>query len=220
MQIVNLNTNDLKAYASNSRTHSNDQIIQIADSITRFGFTNPILVDGTSEIIAGHGRVMAAKRLELEQVPCIVLDHLTESEKRAYVIADNKLALNADWSEDLLISEINKLLADGYDVSATGFADSELDKLLGQDIEDLEDYDDDGDLPQALQLEPPREYALIMCETFDEWEKLKEVLNLTPVRRGGYKEGSAFDSVGTQRVVTASDLFDKMGVEYDHSNTE
>ncbi len=120
----------LQPYARNARTHSEAQVEQIAASIREFGFTNPILVDSADGIIAGHGRLMAAKRLELGQVPVIVLDHLSEEQRRAYILADNKLALNAGWDEALLAEELEALRADGFDLALTGFSDDELAELL------------------------------------------------------------------------------------------
>lgn len=125
----------LKPYERNARTHSDEQVEQIACSMVEFGFTQPILVDSDDGIIAGHGRLMAAKRLNLSEVPVIVLDHLTDDQRRAYVIADNKLALNAGWDEELLAAELQSLFEDGYDLSLTGFSDAELDELLEQEEE-------------------------------------------------------------------------------------
>src|SRR5271169_6886027 len=107
-------------YARNARTHSDAQVAQIAASITEFGFNNPILVDTKAGIIAGHGRLLAARKLKLTEVPVIVLDHLTETQKRAYVIADNQLALNAGWDADLLRLELVALQEENFDVSLIG----------------------------------------------------------------------------------------------------
>jgi DNA modification methylase len=117
-------------YAQNPRTHSDAQVTQIAASIAEFGFNNPILVDTKAGIIAGHGRLLAARQLQLEQVPVIVLDHLTEAQKRAYVIADNQLALNAGWDDDLLRAELAALQAEDFNVRLIGFEDEELARLL------------------------------------------------------------------------------------------
>ncbi len=119
-------------YARNPRTHSPEQVAQIAASIREFGFTNPVLVDGRAGIIAGHGRVMAARQLGLAQVPVVVLDHLTETQRRAYVIADNKLALNAGWDEELLALELQELQGDGYDLALAGLSEAEVDELLAK----------------------------------------------------------------------------------------
>src|SRR6266481_3393361 len=110
--------------ARNPRTHSDAQVAQIAASIAAFGFLNPILVDTKAGIIAGHGRLLAARKLGLTHVPVIVLDHLTEAQKRAYVIADNQLALNAGWDEELLTAELAALLQDDFDVNLLGFEDA------------------------------------------------------------------------------------------------
>lgn len=117
-------------YARNSRTHSDDQIAQIAASIKEFGFTNPVLMDGENGIIAGHGRVMAAKKLGLKEVPTIALPHLSEAQKRAYVIADNKLALNAGWDAELLKIEIGDLQSMDFDLTLLGFTEGELADML------------------------------------------------------------------------------------------
>lgn len=109
LEVQYLNTDHLIPYVNNSRTHSDEQVSQICASIKEFGFTNPILIDESDGIIAGHGRVSAAKRLGMEQVPCIRLIGLTKSQRKAYVIADNQLALNAGWNFDLLKLEIESL---------------------------------------------------------------------------------------------------------------
>ena len=113
-------------YARNSRTHSEAQVAQIAASIREFGFTNPVLIDKDGGIIAGHGRVMAARKLGIKDVPCIALGHLTAAQRKAYIIADNKLALNAGWDEELLAVEFADLKDAGFDLELTGFAAGEL----------------------------------------------------------------------------------------------
>ena len=118
-------------YANNPRTHSEAQVAQIAKSIEEFGFTNPILVDTKAGILAGHGRLRAAQKLRLTKVPVLVLDHLTETQKRAYILADNKLAENAGWNEELLAAELEALKLDEYDLALTGFSEKELEELLG-----------------------------------------------------------------------------------------
>jgi ParB-like chromosome segregation protein Spo0J len=131
MKMEQIATEKLIPYARNSRTHSEAQVAQIAGSIREFGFTNPVLIDGQDGIIAGHGRVMAARALGLAEVPCIRLGHLTDAQKRAYVIADNKLALNAGWDDEMLLLEIGELQDDGFDVGLLGFEDAEIDALMG-----------------------------------------------------------------------------------------
>src|SRR5450631_2779679 len=117
-------------YARNPRTHSDAQVAQIAASIAAFGFNNPILVDTKSGIIAGHGRLLGARKLRLKEVPVIVLDHLSETQKRAYIIADNQLALNAGWDDSMLSIELAALQEDNFDLNLVGFDDQELARLL------------------------------------------------------------------------------------------
>ena len=123
--------NDLRPYANNARTHSDEQIAQIAQSIARFGFTNPILADPENGVIAGHGRLLAAKKLGLADVPVIELRDLTHAQKAAYVIADNKLALNAGWSVEMLRLEMAQISELGEDLELTGFSEDEIAKLMG-----------------------------------------------------------------------------------------
>jgi ParB family chromosome partitioning protein len=120
----------LTPYARNSRTHSPEQVAQVAASIREFGFTNPVLIDADGGIIAGHGRVMAAQSLGMASVPCIRLAHLSAAQKRAYIIADNKLAMNAGWDDELLRIELEELGDIGFDLDLTGFEKSELDEIL------------------------------------------------------------------------------------------
>lgn len=132
--IEHLPLDALIPYARNSRTHSDAQVAQIAASMREFGFTNPVLVDASGGIIAGHGRVLAARQLGLATVPCIRLGYLTEAQRRAYVIADNKLALNAGWDEQMLMRELADLDALGADLSLTFLDDSEIDALLAIEV--------------------------------------------------------------------------------------
>jgi len=142
-------TTDLLPYAMNSRIHSDDQVAQIAASIKEFGFTNPILIDDAAGIIAGHGRLMAAKRLNLTEVPTITLAGLTEAQKKAYVIADNKLALNAGWDTEALTAELRRLQELDFDLDLIGFDSDELAQLLEPEQgEGLTDEDDVPDVPE------------------------------------------------------------------------
>tara|TARA_R110000868_G_scaffold157481_1_gene384767 strand:- start:901 stop:2067 length:1167 start_codon:yes stop_codon:yes gene_type:complete len=142
-------TNDLIPYARNSRTHSEDQVTKIASSIKEFGFLNPIIIDGENGIVAGHGRVMAAKKLGLTELPCIEASHLTEAQKRAYVIADNRLALDAGWDNDLLKIELQDLNSEGFDLSLTGFDLSEISAFLEDPTEGLTDEDAVPEAPEV-----------------------------------------------------------------------
>ena len=121
MQIVIKKLSELTPYANNARTHSAEQVEQIVASITEFGRTNPVLIDEAGSIIAGHGRVMAAQKMGMEDVPCIVLSGLTEAQRRAYILADNKLALNAGWDDELLRIELEALKDLDFDLDLTGF---------------------------------------------------------------------------------------------------
>ena len=136
-------------YARNSRTHSDEQIAQIAASIKEFGWTNPILVDGDNGIIAGHGRLSAARKLGHEEVPVIELKDLTETQRKAYIIADNRLALNAGWDNEMLTIELNDLLADGFALDLLGFDPKEIDALLEPEVvEGLTDEDAVPEIPE------------------------------------------------------------------------
>jgi DNA modification methylase len=138
---------DLIPYVNNSRKHSDEQVAQIASSIKEFGWTNPILIDGTNSIIAGHGRLMAARKLKMEEVPTIELSHLTDTQRKALVIADNKLALNADWDTTLLTIELDELLKDGFALDILGFNADELNALL--EPEQVEGLTDEDAVPEA-----------------------------------------------------------------------
>lgn len=142
MKIETIKTSALIPYARNSRSHSESQVAQIAGSIREFGFTNPVLIDAENGIIAGHGRVMAAGVLGLASVPCIRLAHLTETQKRAYIIADNKLALNAGWDEEMLALELGELKDEDFDLSLIGFDETELADILAETTEGETDPDE------------------------------------------------------------------------------
>ena len=150
MNIEQVNLDKLIPYARNSRTHSDAQVAQIAASIKEFGFTNPVLIDETGSIIAGHGRVMAARKLAITDVPSIRLTHLTEAQKKAYIIADNKLALNAGWDDEMLAVELTDLKDMGFDLDLTGFSTDEIEALLAPTgTEGLTDEDAVPEVPEA-----------------------------------------------------------------------
>lgn len=145
---------DLIPYARNARTHSDDQVARIAGSIKEFGWTNPILVDGENGIIAGHGRLAAARKLGMSEVPVIKLDGLSDVQKRAYIIADNKMALDAGWDDELLKIEFEDLKIEGYNLELTGFSEVEIGNVLNgwdSDIPEL-DSDDEPDTGSRLVL--------------------------------------------------------------------
>jgi DNA modification methylase len=147
MKIQQISVEKLIPYARNSRTHSDEQVAQIAASIKEFGWTNPILIDGESGIIAGHGRLLAARKLGMDKVPVIELAHLSDTQKRALIIADNKLALNAGWDNEMLALEFEELKLEGFDLKLTGFGDEEIDALNPEQIEGLTDEDAVPDVP-------------------------------------------------------------------------
>lgn len=152
MKIENLTLDALIPYARNSRTHSDEQVAQVAASIREFGFTNPVLIDANGGIIAGHGRVMAARKLGLADVPCIRLAHLSESQKRAYVIADNKLALNSGWDEKMLALEFKDLQAMDFDLELTGFGLGDIEELLAE-LDATPEGNTDADETPTVQAE-------------------------------------------------------------------
>jgi site-specific DNA-methyltransferase (adenine-specific) len=154
-QLETIQIDALIPYARNSRTHSDAQVAQIASSIKEFGFTNPVLIDGGGGIIAGHGRVLAARKLGMSEVPCIRLEHLTDAQKRAYVIADNRLALNSGWDTEMLKVEFADLQELGFDLELTGFDLDEIKELLAPvGTEGLTDPDDAPPLPEHPRTVP------------------------------------------------------------------
>lgn len=159
----------LKPYERNARTHSDEQVAQIAASIVEFGFTNPVLVDSNDGIIAGHGRLAAAQQLGLKSVPVVVLDHLSERQRRAYILADNQLATNAGWDPDLLRSELAELADLDFDLSLLGWSDEELADLTGA-VEELDAMPalKDGDR------EPIQQMSFILHD--DQVEIVKEAI--------------------------------------------
>jgi DNA modification methylase len=147
LKIESLSIDTFIPYIRNSRTHSDAQVAQIAASIKEFGFTNPVLIDNDGVIIAGHGRIMAARKLAMTEVPCIRLGHLTKTQIRALVIADNRLAMNAGWDNDMLAQEFKDLMEQGFDVGLTGFSEEEIDALMPLELE--EGLTDPDDAPEA-----------------------------------------------------------------------
>ena len=150
MQLVSIGK--LVPYVNNARTHSKEQITKLRSSLREFGFVNPVIIDREFNVIAGHGRILAAKEENIEQVPCVFVDYLTEAQKKAYILADNRFALDAGWDEDMLRVEMEALQGMDFDVSLTGFDESEIADLFAAD--DNEAQEDDFDEDAALQAEP------------------------------------------------------------------
>ena len=163
--IVSRKVEDLIPYARNSRTHSDAQVAQIAASVREFGWTNPVLVDGENGIIAGHGRILAARKLGMDEVPCIELAGLTDTQRRAYIIADNKLALNGGWDDELLALELGELNAAEFDMALIGFDAGELSAAMGLD-EEL-----DGEAPKIDEGIDYKEKFAIIVDCADEAEQ-------------------------------------------------
>lgn len=174
----------LVPYEKNTRTHSPEQINKIATSITEFGWTNPVLIDGENNVIAGHGRIMAAKQLGITEVPAIDLSHLSATQRRAYIIADNQLALESGWNEDLLAQELADLKLDGFDLSLIGFADSDLNNILSG-LGDFEGLTDPDEVPEApiIPVSKPGDvwllgkYHRLMCGSSTDAANVKTLLN-------------------------------------------
>lgn len=148
-----INIDELIPYANNARTHSKDQINKLRSSLREFGFINPILIDKDYNILAGHGRVMAAREEGIKEVPCVLVEHLTEAQKKAYILADNRLAMDAGWDDELLALELENLKELDFDIDFTGFDAAEIDELFSN-IHDKDVQDDDFDVDAALAEEP------------------------------------------------------------------
>ena len=208
---------DLIPYAANSRTHSDAQVAQIAASIKEFGWTNPILIDGENTIIAGHGRLLAARKLGLEEVPSIILDHLSKAQQRALVIADNQLALNAGWDIDMLKAEIEDLNLENFDISLLGFDDKFLDGLLEPEPADgLTDEDAVPDVPEQPKTVLGDVWVLgnhrLMCgdcKSFSDVEKVLngEKINLV-VTSPPYASQRTYDEESKFKPITPNDYVD------------
>lgn len=192
-KIETLKTESLIPYARNSRTHSEAQVAQIAGSIREFGFTNPVLIDAQNGIIAGHGRIMAAQKLGLAEVPCIRLDHLTETQRKAYIIADNKLALNSGWDEAMLGLELADLREMDFDLNLTGFDGDAIEALLnppepenaevnfnGKTMQEYKDNYDESIIRQIILIYPIEEYNAVI-EALGQYAEQNGLSNNTEV---------------------------------------
>lgn len=175
LEVRYVSVDELIPYANNSRTHSDQQVTQVAASIKEFGFTNPILVDEENTIIAGHGRLQAAKKLNLSEVPVITLEGLTDAQRKAYVIADNKLALNAGWDIELLQAELENLQELNFDIDLLGFDAKELLEILGEDQNEENSYTKKVDIPlyEPQGDKPDVKDLYDDSKTFDLVEKIK-----------------------------------------------
>lgn len=173
IHVIFKNISELNGYERNTRTHSPEQIEQIAASIQEYGWTNPVLIDESNVIIAGHGRCAAAELLDLEQVPTITLSGLTDQQKRAYRIADNKLPLNAGWDDKLLKLELSELIDEGFDISLTGFGPDEIGLLLTDPETDESNSDDPYTTKIDTPVYEPSENNPLITELYDESKTLQ-----------------------------------------------
>lgn len=178
-QIEQVELNKLIPYARNSRTHNEAQVAQIAASIREFGFNNPVLIGFDNDIIAGHGRVLAAQKLGIDKVPCLRLEHLTETQKRAYVIADNRIALNAGWDEEMLKLELADLKETEIDLEILGFSTAELEMFtqIGQETETITNEDNVRTPKEnAENLEDASVRQIILVYPLEEYTKIVEAM--------------------------------------------
>jgi len=196
-------TDDLVPYAQNSRTHSAHQVNKIADSIKEFGFLNPVIIDKKQGIIAGHGRVMAAKQLELKEIPTIQASHLSEKQKKAYVIADNRLALDAGWNEKALMKELLDLEQQEYDLKLTGFEQSELDKILGN-----LDAETDGTIKFSEEVGEAHNFVVLYFDSDLDWLSAQTHFNLESVH--SKRQNGKPWSKGVGRVINGAEYLKKL----------
>ena len=166
-----ISLNKIIPYENNAKEHPDWQIAQIKNSIKQFGFNDPIAVNENMGIIEGHGRYLAAKELELKEVPCIILNGMTADEERAYIIAHNKLTMNTGFNLEVLEYELNALRVEDFDLSLTGFEDTEIENILDKDEIDIDDIDEIENYNEGYNI-------TIVCENLDEAEELNEKLNL------------------------------------------
>jgi DNA modification methylase len=215
VKIEQRSVDKLIPYAANSRTHSDAQVAQIAASIKEFGWTNPILVSGDNSIIAGHGRLLAARKLGMEEVPVIVLDHLSKSQQRALVIADNQLALNAGWDMDMLKAEIEDLSLEDFNLDLLGFDEKFLDGLLEtKPTEGLTDEDAVPEVPETPKTVLGDVWVLgrhrVVCgdaTSIDDWNKLKIEDGIVTFSSPPYNLGSSIKLSGNSSLKNASSAY-------------
>lgn len=198
-----MKTDDLVPYAQNSRTHNAQQVNKIAASIQEFGFLNPVIIDGDKGIIAGHGRVMAAKQLELKDVPTIEASHLNPEQKKAYIIADNRLALDAGWDEKALMKELLELSNDDFDLSLTGFEQDEIDKILGNEEKDTE-----GQIVFSEELGEAHNYVVLYFDNDLDWLSAQTHFELSSVH--SKRQNGKPWSKGIGRVINGAEYLKRL----------
>lgn len=218
MNYKEIEISKLMPYENNARTHSEAQLNRIAESIKEFGFINPILIDKEYVIIAGHGRMMAAKQLGIDKVPCLFVEHLSEEQKRAYIIADNKLALDAGWDYDILESEMKALQEMDFDLELTGFTEDEIAGIikLGTEEEYEDDFDPEEALPEEAVTKPGDIWRIgehiLACGDSTNNEDMKRLI-----------DGRVIDLIVTDppyNVAYEGKTKDKLKIKNDHQSTD
>lgn len=181
---------------------------QIIASIKEYGFTNPVLIDEKDMIIAGHGRCLAGKKMGMEEVPCVVLAHLSEAQKRAYIIADNKLALNAGWNDELLKIEMEALKDDNFDLALTGFDEEEINKLFN----DINDVEEEGEVKFSEILGEEHNYIVLYFDNEVDWLQAETLFELEQVKAWptGKKENKKMERVGVGRVLNGAKAIERI----------
>jgi hypothetical protein len=213
MNITNKLVTELIPYVNNSRTHSDEQVAQIAASIKEFGWTNPILIDGDNGIIAGHGRLQAARKLGYKEVPTIELSGLSDGQKKAYIIADNKLALNAGWDDEMLKIELTDLLSQGFALDVLGFDQADLDEIfLPEDVKEDNQYTQKVDIPTY---EPSEEKPAIE-DLYDD-EKAMDLITTIQESQLHEKEKQFLMAAASRHIVFN---YEKIANFYAHSSKE
>jgi ParB-like chromosome segregation protein Spo0J len=168
-KIITKSIDDLLPYINNARTHSDEQVSQIAASIKEFGFNNPVLISDDGSIIAGHGRVMAAKKLGLTELPCLELSHLSDIQRKAYILADNKLALNSSWDYDLLKLELHEINDSDFKIDLIGFKSDELKSIMFDEVDENEPDEFKGDVENKWQILLVYENENDLANAYDEF---------------------------------------------------
>jgi hypothetical protein len=201
MEIIKKKISELVPYANNAKRHNEDQVLKIASSIREFGFNVPVIIDKDSNIIAGHGRTLAAKKIGMDSVPCIMVDHLSDMQRKAFALAENKVAeVGGEWDEKKLKTEIESLLESVGLLDAAGFTDTEIDKLLAVDLEDEESQ---LDSIAKMELQPFEKYDYIML-LFDNDQEFSNACERLEIKQVAVEYNAKCKKVGLGRVVKGS----------------
>lgn len=212
LKVTEIPTDELVEYENNAKLHPHEQIDQIASSIQEFGFNSPILAwhndEGEPEIVAGHGRLMAARKLGIEKMPVVFLDHMSEEQRRAYILVDNKLTMNSDFDFEILADELAAL--DSFDTAEFGFAESVDEAFAEDEIEQQLAVPEKGELPFTEFVDESSNYVVLKFRTEQDWLRAQSVLQLEQVKGFSTKRGgggkSSFTGIG--RVVDGNKAFE------------